>query len=408
MIAAQYLATEPDARFADAAVPMSLLRERAHNLRWATLPPDVIALTAADPDFAVAAPIREAITDYVGGGVFSYGPPAGLPEFRQACARVLQRRKGWWSCEPTQILAVDSAAAGMLHVARFALAPGDEAIVFDPVDFIFTSAVEAAGGVVRRLPLDPQTGRFSTEALAGLVTARTRLLCVCNPHNPTGRVFSAEELRALGDLAVAHDLWILNDEIWSDIVFAPTSFVSLPTLGDAIADRTITVHGLSKTFGLAGLRVGFIAAPSAEVARQLLAASLASSTMTGVSTLSQVAATAAYSHDWDWADGFVAHLHRQRDHAVARLARLPGIEVRVPEGTYVLFPKVTVRDPRTGAAMRSEALAAHLLERGRVAVVPGATRWFGPGAEGHLRLVFSTSRAILDEGLDRIAFALAS
>jgi aminotransferase len=384
-----------DMHFDDTAVPMPLLRERAYNLRWATLPPDVIALTAADPDFAVAEPIRRAITDYAAGGVFSYGPAEGLPAFRAACARVVTERKGVPTV-PAQIMAVDSAAAGMLHVARFALKPGDEAIVFDPVDFLFKASVEAAGGTVKLLPVDPDTGRLDLARLESLVTPRTRLLGVCNPVNPVGRVLTRDELRVLGEFAVAHDLWIMNDEIWSDIVYEPGAFVSLASISSAIAARTITVHGFSKTFGLAGLRIGYLVAPSDTVFEALMDVSRARTTMTGAVTLSQVAATAAYEECWPWAEAFVAHLRSQRDLGVERLSRIPGVRVRSPEGTYVLFPDVRA------LGVPAEALVERLLEQGRVAVVPGAARWFGPGAEGHLRIVFSTSRGILSEGLDRI------
>ncbi len=385
--------------FLDAAVPRELLRQRAYNLRWATLPADVIPLTAADPDFAVAPAIREAMLDYVAGGVFSYGPAEGLPTFREACARVRTERKGT-PTSPGLVLAVDSAAAGMMHVARLALQPGDEAIVFDPVDFLFKASVEAAGGVVKLLPVDPSTGTFDFDALERLATPRTRLLGVCNPLNPLGRVLTAEELRRLGDFAVKHDLWILNDEIWSDIVYSGSTFVSLPSLAPEIAARTFTVQGFSKTFGLAGLRVGFVVAPTPAAFDKLLAVSLAGTTMTGVATISQVGATAAYAHAWPWAEAFLAHLERMRDLAVAEVSRVPGVRVRVPEGTYVLFPDVR------SFGRDAEGMVAELLERDRVAVVPGAARWFGPGAVGHLRICFSTSEGVLREGLARVVGGL--
>lgn len=386
-------------RFTDDEVPYALLRQRAYNLRWATLPPDVIPLTAADPDFAVAPPIREALADYARSGVFSYGPAEGLPEFRRAAAAMVGRRKGL-EVVPEQILAVDSAAAGMLHVARLTIRPGDEAIVFDPVDFLFKAAVEAAGGTVRLMPVDARTGRLDLDALPGLLSPRTKLLGVCNPLNPVGRVLTPDELRVLGDFAVANDLWILNDEIWSDIVHAPHRFTSLPTLSPAIAARCFTVYGFSKTFGLAGLRVGFVIAPTERTFAELLAVSLASTTMSGVSTLSQVGATAAAEAGWPWADAFLAHLTRMRDLAVDALGAVPGVQVRAPEGTYVVFPRVA------DLGVPAEPLCAELLASARVAVVPGAARWFGPGAEGHLRICVSTSEKVLRTGLDRITHHL--
>lgn len=381
--------------FGDDAVPMDLLRQRAFNLRWATLPPDVIPLTAADPDFPTAPVIREAIADYAASGLFSYGPAAGLPEFRETAAHHMAARKGV-PTKADQIIAVDSAAAGMRHIAQFALKPGDEAIVFDPVDFLFKAAIEAAGGTVRLLPVDPATGRVDLSALPDLVSPRTRLLGVCNPLNPVGSLLTRDELFALGTLAVEHNLWVLNDEIWSDIVHAPGTFTSLPSLAPEIAGRCFTVQGFSKAFGLAGLRIGFVAAPTPEAARELLAVTLAETTMSGASTLSQVAATAAMRDGWEWFAGFLGHLTAMRDLAVERLNGMPGVSVRPPDGTFVLFPDISA------LGITSTDLTQRLLDEARVAVVPGAARWFGPGAEGHIRICFSTSAGILGEGLDRI------
>ncbi len=380
--------------FGDDCVPMDTLRERAYNLRWATLPDGVIALTAADPDFGVAPEIRQAIVDYVEPGVFSYGPPEGLPAFRETVARTMQQRRGM-SCTPDLILPTNSAASAMFVLARHVLRPGDEALIFDPVDFLFEASVTAAGGVPVRCPAG------DLDALAARVTDRTRMIGVCSPHNPLGRVLTRDELEAIGRLAVEHDLTIMADEIWSDIVYAPARFVSMAALDEEIARRTVSVYGFSKTFGLAGLRVGFLVAPNAAVYEGLMEASAARTTAFGVSTISQIAACAAYEKCWYWADAFVEHLKAQRDYVVARLNAMPGVSCRPPEGTYLVFPDIT------GLGMGSAAAAEYLLEEARVAVVPGLPRWFGPGAEGHIRICFSTSRGILTEALDRIEAALA-
>lgn len=381
--------------FADDQVPLVALRRQAFNLRWATQPEDVIPLTAADPDFAVAPVIREAIARHAAGGVFSYGPAAGLPEFREACARFCTDRRGQ-SGGPERILAVDGAAAGMLQVCRLLLRPGDEAIVFDPVDFLFQTAVETLGGSVVRLPVDPLSGTLALERLEELLSPRTRLLAVCNPLNPVGRVLRRDELERLGEFALRHDLAILNDEVWSDIVFPPARFISLAALSPEVAARCWTVHSFSKNYGLAGLRVGYVHAPDAAGCEALTEASLAGTTMSGVATLSQIAAIAALEQGEGWLADWVSHLRRQRDRAVAELSTMPGCQVRCPEGTYVLFPRIEHR------GLSPEALTGRLKEHQRLAVVPGSARWFGPGAEGHLRLVFSTSEAILREGLARL------
>lgn len=393
------MATEP--RFADEAVNLEILRQRAFNLRWATLPTDVIPLTAADPDFPVAAEIREAIKRWIDGGYFSYGPAEGLPEFRGAAATMLRTRKGI-DAHAQQILATNSAAAGLEIAARFMLAPGDQAIISDPVDFLFKRSVDAVGAEAVRWPCDPATGNVDFDQLAELIGPRTKMIGLCNPLNPVGKVWTKTELERLAALAERHNLWILSDEIWSDIVFAPAQHVSIASLDPATAARTVTVTGLSKNFGLAGARIGLLHAARSEVVEGLLEASGARSTANGAATLSQVAAIAAWEHGADWFAAFLRHLEAQRDVAVAALRAIPGVELRPPDGCYVLFPAVR------RAGHDSESIVAHLLEQHRVAVVPGAAKWFGPGAEGHIRICFSTSRGVLDEGLRRIAAGLAT
>lgn len=387
--------------FDDIAIDRELLRERAFNHRWAMQPPDVIPLTAADPDFDAPPVVREAITDHVAKGPLSYGPPDGLPSFRDAVAAVMRERRDV-PVSAEGVIAADSAASGMYVMARWLLRPGDEAIVFDPVDYLFVSSVEAAGGTVVRCPLDPETGRFDADELAGLVTDRTRMLGVCNPHNPLGRVLDDTELEVLGELAVRHDLFIMNDEVWADVVFAPHVHRNIASVSPEVAARTVTVGGFSKSFGLAGLRIGYLATTDPAVRDQLFAASQAESTAWGAATLSQVAATAAYTDGWPWFASFLEHLTHLRDLGVERLDAIPGVRCRAPEGTYLLFPDIT------GLGVDAETLVEHVHTHGRVAVVPGTAKWFGTRATGHVRIAFPTSEAIFTEGLDRFERAVAA
>jgi aspartate/methionine/tyrosine aminotransferase len=327
--------------------------------------------------------------------LFCYGPPQGLLSFREVIAQTLAERRGV-STTPDLILPVDSAAQGLFVVTRFCLEPGDEAIIFDPVDFLFERAVLEARGKPVRFPIDVPTGSFDYQLLKDLITPRTRLICLCNPHNPSGKVFTREELIAIGELAVENDLWILSDEIWCDIVFAPHVHTSLASLERAIAEKTFTVYGFSKAFGLAGLRVGFIVSPDPLAHAGVVEASLVETTACGVSTLSQVAAQAAFESAWYWVEAFVEHLTRLRDITVERLNRLRGVRCHAPQGTYLAFPDIRA----TG--MASQAVCNHVLKKGRVALVPGDPQWFGPRAAGHVRLCFSTSQALLVEALDRI------
>ena len=382
--------------FDDDAVPLELLRERAFNLRWAQQPADVIPLTAADPDFPVCTAVQEELVRYVRDGVFSYGPPEGLPRFREAVA-------GWFhdskqiECSAGSIFATDSAASGMAVIARASLKQGDEVLIADPVDFLLQHTVGRAGAVPVRVPVTPET--TAREFIAGMqerLTPQTRMLWLCNPHNPLGVVYPREWLRQVAEWAIGNGLKILSDEIWSDIVYPPYQHVSVAALSPEIARHTVTVYGFSKNFALAGLRVGCVAATDPEWLKQIMAAADAESTVYGVSVLSQVAVIAALQHGWPWLRDFVRHLQAQRDYVLKRISQWPGVSVHSPQGTYVVFPKTATLNED------SEGLCRHLHEQARVALVPGAARWFGPGAQGHVRICFATSRRLLEEAFDRM------
>jgi aspartate/methionine/tyrosine aminotransferase len=382
--------------FSDEAVPLSLLRERAFNLRWAQQPKDVIPLTAADPDFAVCPAIREELARYVQEGVLSYGPAEGLPRFREVLADWMVSSRHM-ECTPGMVFATDSAASAMAVVARASLQPGDEALLPTPVDFLLHHSIERAGATPVRVSVTRQT--TADEFIAGMnacLTPRTRMLWLCNPHNPLGVVYPREWLQPVAEWAVRHGLRILSDEIWSDIVYQPHRHVSVAALSPEVAARTATVYGFSKNFALAGLRVGCVICADEEWRRQIVVASDAESTVYGTSVLSQVAVIAALEKGREWLAGFVRHLHAQRDYAVECLSRWPGVAAEPPQGTYVVFPCIANLDAN------AERLCERLREQARVALVPGAPRWFGNGSAGHVRICFATSRAILAEAFNRM------
>jgi len=384
------------ASFSDNIVRLDLLRERAFNMRWAQQPADVIPLTAADPDFPVCPAIQEQLVRYVRDGVLSYGPPEGLPQFRESIARWMNDTRHT-ACTTEQIFATDSAASGMAVLARASLSAGDEVLIPDPVDFLLHHTVQRAGAVPVRVRVEP--GTSAEEFIRGMesrLTARTRMLWLCNPHNPLGVVYSRDWQQRVAEWAISRGLRIVSDEIWSDIVYTPHQHVSLASISPEIARNTVTVYGFSKNFALAGMRVGCLICTDPQWRKEIIAASDAESTVYGVSVLSQVAVVAALNDGREWLAQFVQHLQAQRDYVISRLAKWPGVTVEPPQGTYVVFPDVR------SLSDDSETLCQQLREQARVALVPGAPRWFGPGASGHLRICFATSRRILQEAFDRL------
>src|SRR5579859_4103790 len=277
--------------FDPTTIDLRILRERAYNLRWATVPEGVIPLTAADPDFPSAPEIAEAICRFAKDRYLCYGPPEGLPEFKESMAGHYQAKRNL-SIAPGNVFPVDSAAFGIYLTCRAFLRPGDEAIIFDPVDFLFRYSIESVGGTAVAFPIPPGDAPVDFQRLENSITQRTRLLCLCNPLNPTGKVFTKAELLCFGELACKYDLTILSDEIWSDIVYPPQIYTSIASLGEEISARTVTVTGFSKSYGLAGLRIGAVMATDADRFKKLMDASLHHPTIHGANVLSQVAATA--------------------------------------------------------------------------------------------------------------------
>ena len=385
--------------FGNETIKFDVLKERAYNLRWAEVPEGVIPLTAADSDFPVAPEIVEAICDYAKAGYFSYTPKMGFPEFRESIAKALWNRKQE-KIDPNLILPIDSAARGMEVIAKTVLRPGDDAIVFDPVDFLFKTSMEAAGANIILFPSQMKDGRMDLSGLEDYITPNTRMLGLCNPHNPLGLLYTDEDLEYLLGLSEKYGFYIMNDEVWSDIVYPGEQFNSILKFGAERNRRTMSVFGFSKSFGIAGLRAGCIYGTDEALFAKMVDASLVDTTIGGISSLSQVAAMACLDKAYYWVDGFVQKMKENRDYALARIGNMPGISCYVPSATFVLFPDIT------GTGMEAEKLVDFVRDEYKLAIVPGGAKFFGPGSEGHIRICLATSHEILEEGLNRLERAL--
>jgi aspartate/methionine/tyrosine aminotransferase len=380
--------------FSNDKVDIESLRRKAFNYRWATLEEDVIPLTAADPDFPVASEIREAINHYCSDGYFSYCPPEGLMDFKLAIAQ-------WYSerynaiCEPQHILPVNSAAHGLFIAADTILEPGDNAIIPDPVDFLFRKSIEAAGAEVRTCPIDENTAWQSIDALEDLIDDRTKAIFICNPNNPIGKKLPTDFLNDLIILAEKHQLWIVSDEIWADITFnEPTKSLLNKELVDY--SKKIVVSGLSKNFGLAGLRIGYVICPNQQVFDSIFKYSGHQSTAFGISGLSQMAGAAAFSKAGYWLEEFKLHLIKMRSMTLDFINKAEFLSSVEPDATYLAFPKIKNTD------LKADELVQVIHQQARVALVPGGKEWFEQQSEGHIRICYATSEQLLREAFDRI------
>jgi aspartate/methionine/tyrosine aminotransferase len=276
------------------------------------------------------------------------------------------------------------------------LKSGDEAIIFDPVDFLFRYSIETVGATAISFSIPPGSFNIDFLDLEKLITKNTKMICLCNPLNPTGKVFTKQELLHLGTIACKYNLIILSDEIWSDIVFKPNVFTSIASLSENIRDKTITITGFSKSYGLAGLRIGAVIAHNESHFVKLMDASLHNSTVHGANILSQIAATTALTKCEYWLDDFLHHLTKMRDMTVRELNSIPNFECSSPEGCYVAFTNIKATQKT------SQEIQNILLKEAKVMVVPGLKQWFGDGAEGYIRMSFATSEEILADALSRI------
>jgi aminotransferase len=381
--------------FDQSSINLEILKKRAFNLRWATVPEGVIPLTAADPDFPSAPEIAEAIIQFTKDRYLSYGPPAGLPEFKDSVARFFNEKRNV-PARPEFLFPVDSAAFGIHLICKAFLNSGDEALIFDPVDFLFRYSVENVGAVAVPFSIPAGNAEVDFEQMEQSITKKTKMICLCNPLNPTGKVFTKDELTRIGELALKYNLIILSDEIWSDIIFEPHVFTSIASISEEIRQQTVTVTGYSKSYGLAGMRIGTVMASNPEHYSILFEASLHNSTIHGANVLSQVAVTAALDECGYWLDGFVAHLQKMRDLVVSELNSIQGFSCIAPEGCYVALANIT------GTGKSSQEVQELLFNQAKVSVVPGLKQWFGQGAEGYVRLSFATSEEILTQALGRI------
>lgn len=385
--------------FSHETINFQVLSEFAFNNRWAMVPEGVIPLTAADSDFPVAPEIQEALIDYINKGYFPYVPNLGYESVRHSIATQLNERKNEY-VNPDYLLPIDSAARGMYIIAESFLKRGDEALVFDPVDYLFMKSFENAGATPVLFPARIKNGRIDLSDLESYITPKTKMLGLCNPHNPYGTLYSVEDLNHLLDLAEKHDFYIMNDEIWSDIVYDRNAFRSILSIDPNKNHRVISVYGFSKSFGIAGLRAGCVYASNIKLFNIIIETSAVMTTAGGISSLSQIAAQTCMDKCYYWNELFVDHLRGNRDYAISRIMKMPNITCHTPDATFMLFPNIE----QTG--MGSEEFSDYLLKQHRLAVVPGSPKYFGPGAEGHVRICFSTSREVLSEGLNRLEDAL--
>jgi arginine:pyruvate transaminase len=354
---------------------------------------DVIVMSVGDPDFATPPAIVDAAVGALRSGDTHYTPIVGRPSLRAAIAERHATRTGL-SVDENQVVVVAGAQNGLFACALCLTAPGDEVIVPVPMYVTYEATIGAAGARAVPVPCDPARGfRPDLARLEAAVTPRTRALFFANPNNPTGVVMNRRELEAVADLARRHDLWVVSDEVYADLVFdgEHLSIAALPQM----AGRTVTVSSLSKSHAMPGWRMGWAIAPPVLVPHL---ANLALCMLYGLPGFAQAAAEQALTGSEAESSHMREHYRRRRDSVFEALAGVKGIRCLKPQAGMFLL--IDVR----GTGLGSAEFARSLYRASGVSVLDAAP--FG-AADGFVRLSFSAEEAQLQEGCRRIAAFVA-
>ena len=359
----------------------------------------VIGFGAGEPDFPTPDYIVEAAIEAARNPKFHrYTPAGGLPELKSAIA-AKTLRDSQVSFQPGQILVTNGGKQAIYNAFATLLDPGDEVLVPTPFWTTYPESIRLAGGVPVEVLADETAGYLVTvEQLEAARTPRTKVLLFVSPSNPTGAVYTPEQVAEIGRWADEHGLWVLTDEIYEHLVYGDAKFVSILAAVPSLADRCVVVNGVAKTYAMTGWRVGWIAGP-ADVVKA--ATNLQSHATSNVSNVAQVAALAAVSGDLSAVDEMRIAFDRRRQTIVRMLNEIPGVVCPVPEGAFYAYPSVKGllgKELRGKRPQSSAELASLILDEVEVAVVPGEAF----GTPGYLRLSYALSDADLVEGVTRL------
>ncbi len=358
----------------------------------------VVGFGTGEPDFDTPDNIKEAAIKAIREGQTKYTPAGGIIPLRKAAAARLKADCGI-EYDYTQIV-IASGAKHNVFVALMALInPGDEVIVPAPYWVTYKEAVQMAGGIPSVINAEESAGfKITAGQLEAAVTDKSKLIIINNPSNPTGMLYSGEELKALADVCVKHDLYIISDEIYYGLVYDNKEFVSMASLGEDIKDRTIIINGVSKSYAMTGWRIGYSASNSkiAKVMENYL-----SHATSAPSTISQFAALEALNGPQEGILEMRDVFEERRNYIVQRVNSIDGVSCINPDGAFYIMMNVEKLLGKTlgGRVINNgDDFALAFLEKGLVAVVPCS----GFGAPNFVRWTYAASMENIKEGLDRL------
>lgn len=391
----------PVSRRVQRVKPSPTLAVTARAARLKAEGKDVIGLGAGEPDFDTPGHIAQAGMDAIKGGFTRYTNVEGIDELKDAIIAKFKRDNGL-TYERAQILVSSGAKQTVYNLCMAVLDPGDEAVIPAPYWVSYPDMVLLADG----LPVMPLAGfaqgyKITPRQLEAAITPKTRLIILNSPCNPTGAAYTRAELKALGEVLIAHPRIVIGtDDMYEKIYWGPEPFCSLVSAAPELYSRTVTINGVSKAYAMTGWRIGYCGGPKEVVAAM---ATIQGQSTSNASSISQKAAAAALNGDQGCVAQMTHAFKERRDFVVRALNAMPGVSCLPGDGTFYAFAEVS--RAMTALACRDDnEFAELLLNDAGVAVVPGS----GFGAPGHVRLSFACSMQTLEKALDRIARILVA
>lgn len=355
---------------------------------------DVIGLGAGEPDFNTPEHIIAAAIKAMNEGHTKYTPSGGLPALKEEIIKKFARDQGL-SYEPAEIIVCVGAKHALYTLFQVLLDEGDEVIIPTPYWVSYPEQVKLAGGVpVYVEGLEENDFKMTPDQLKQAITPKTKAVIINSPSNPTGMIYTAEELKALGEVCLAHGVLIVSDEIYEKLIYGGAKHVSIAELSPELKEQTIIINGVSKSHSMTGWRIGYAAGPK-DIIQAMT--DLASHSTSNPTSIAQYAAIAAYSGPQEPVEQMRQAFEKRLDIIYDKLVQIPGFTCVKPQGAFYLFPNARKAADMAGCRTVDEFVAA-LLEEAKVALVPGS----GFGAPDYVRLSYATSLEALETAIERI------
>ena len=353
----------------------------------------IVDFGIGEPDFEAAPIVNKALIESIESGQGKYVDPSGLPALREAIVAFENAQHGLVA-DPGQVVVTTGSVGALSLASRALFDPGDEVLLLEPCYGPYRNLTKLTGAVPVGVAMPKEQGRFvvDSERLAAAVTSKTKAVIVNTPWNPTGRVLNLTELQGIADIAERYDLWILSDEVYSELIYGDNRHVSIAGLGEQTAARTVIMNSVSKTFAMTGWRLGYCLGP---LSLAPVLSRINHLTTRCATSFVQYAAITAYSEGMSHLETMRAAYIERREAIAAGLERIAGIRCPLPEGTFYAFADF----PEDWG--NSRPLTQHLLAEGGIVITPGSA--YGEASRFNLRLSFATSMDVIEEGLARLA-----